>query len=163
MHTHPFDGWFRRPVASLFDVVIISWNYTSVKQAIECVKWMTPEQTLIVLGPLEDEHSASFWHIFQSLMVLHQVQGNSSRMLLLQKTSTNLLPALSQPAAERMSLQRGDRFHLASGARWPGRNGDDRPPVVEIVRDWDRDSGPVKIVKTGVVFYIQKGDLGTPM
>jgi hypothetical protein len=168
INNHKFTEWGHPPPPSGFDVILFVFSEIDDVEVEACLNWATPDQLIVFLcfidGVVELDEDV-FAHRYLSLTLLGCTEGLESRLLIFQKNEEVQKEFLEQQVDpfHRQFPRKGDRYHLTPHARWPGKKSGDRPPVVEIVRNWERGSGPVKIVSTEIVWYIRGADLGSAM
>ena len=164
----PFNAWQNRPPPTDFDVVLFPSPSPSLTQDADCLEWTTPEQTIIFFGHPTDETidgSPSFWKLLHQLKLVKElvIQRDEkdlwSRFLVMHKALEETEKAVHHGSFPK----RGERYRLANSCKWPGKKPGDKPPVVEIAKNWDRAAGPAKMIERGEVIHLHKADLGSPM
>lgn len=159
-----FDTWLERPLPSDFDVILLSFPSPSSNQDSKCIEWSTTEHMIVFFGhPTDDSISGSpeFWKLISTLDIQRDERDIWSRMILIRKST----PAKTdKPHLQRDPYpKKGDRYRLVASFRWPDKKPGERPPIVEVVKNWEKNSGPAKIIGSGEILRLRKHDLGAPM
>ena len=145
--------------------------------ALTCCPVFGEHLTLFAGDPRDlDRHgSPAFWEISESMEIEMDSRNEISRLLVMRKKppqpeappqerAQSAVDPLEQVKEERRLSsglpQKGERFHLAPTCFWPGKEPGQKPPPVEIEKDWTHKSGPVKLLHTGEVIIIHLPDLG---
>lgn len=153
--TEPFETWTNCPPPSEFDVILLPFPSPSMSYDAQCLKWMAAEQVVIFFGHPQDDDaygSPSFWQLARNLVVQQEEKALGSRMIVFRKSDPYIF--------KHPYPQKGDRYRLVPSFRWPGKQRSQRPPIVEMIKDWGRNSGPAKIIGSEDVLWLHTYDLG---
>lgn len=157
-----FEAWAERPEPSEFDVILLACPSPSNPQDAACLQWCAPGPLVVFFGHAREDAlcgSPGFWQEMRAFEVETDARDAWSRLVTMRRSSGG-----EEEEVHRRKLPRkGDRYRLAPSCRWPGKRSGERPPMVEIVRDWEKGGGKAKIVTTGEVFHLRRFDLGPKM
>lgn len=166
VNTHPYDAATASHLRALnFDVLLFPFPSLKGTQEAACLGDAGLEQTVVVFGLPDPDTSCGslrFWKIAEGFERVRDDSDAFSRMLVMR---------LPQPGSEdeegdeleeegKKYPQKGERYRLVPSFRWPGKKPGERPPVVEIARNWTKAAGPAKVIGLGEVWRIRKADLG---
>ncbi|MCC7518203.1 MAG: hypothetical protein IT578_03350 [Verrucomicrobiae bacterium] len=168
VNTHPYDAVTRTQLnAEDFDILLFPFPPLKGTQEAACLEDAGLNQVVVVFGLPDPDTSCGslrFWQLAEAFERVRDDSDAFSRMLMMRR------PRPEDDAEEvhspmdgvegRKYPRKGDRYRLAPSFRWPGKKPGERPPIVEITRDWTRAAGPAKAVGLGEVWRIRKSDLG---
>ncbi len=159
-----FDTWAECPPPTEFDVILFCFPATDHPQDAACVQWAAHPHVIIIFGhPTDDTLCGSepFWELVKNLKPHSDERDQWSRMLVVHK------PGEEDDEEEEEHHghypKKGERYKLANSFKWPGKKSGDKAPVVEIMKDWTKGSGNVKIVGKADFVHVRKTDLAAKM
>lgn len=166
VNTHPYDEVGpSRLDAEDFDVVLFAFPPMKGAQEEACLGDAGLEQTVVVFGLPDPDTSCGsirFWQLAEAFERVRDDSDAFSRMLVLRRPRPDKEGGEEgeEELGGRKYPKKGDRYRLVPSFRWPDKRPGERPPVVEITRDWTKASGPAKVIGLGEVWRIRKADLG---
>ena len=170
--------------ATEIDIILLAFPSPDDSQHVAAAEWATTAHLIVFAGNAPEEAacgSPDFWRLVEKATIEADAKDQVSRLLIFRKkppgaeaagvaSATRLVEELRksriqapnplQPTSEPNLPRKGDRYHLSPSCNWPNKKSGERPPVVEIDKDWTQRMGPVKFVQTGEVFAIRLPDLG---
>lgn len=157
-----FDLCSNRLSPSDFDVIVFPFSSPASKQDVCCLEWALAEHVILFFCHPKDDTvsgSPSFWKLIRTLTIEHEEKDFWSRLLVIQKKSS-----LSKTQTSSRALPKGgERYRLVRTFKWPGKKPGEKPPTVEITKNWEKGSGPAKMIATGEVIHLHTYDLASPM
>ncbi|NUN92148.1 MAG: hypothetical protein HUU04_00020 [Verrucomicrobiae bacterium] len=168
--THPYDAaGSARIRPDDFDLVLFAFPPLRGTQEAACLEDVGQDQSVVVFGLPDPDASCGslrFWQLAEAFERCRDDSDAFSRMLVMRRPRVEEDEDKLGPmdgVEGRRYPQKGERYRLVPSFRWPGKRPGERPPIVEITRDWTRGMGPAKAIGLGEVWRLRRSDLGQPL
>lgn len=172
VRTHPYDATGLSQLdAEDFDVILLPFPSLKGTQEAACLEDVGLEQVVVIFGLPDPDTSCGslrFWQLAEAFERTRDDSDAWSRMLVIRRPRPEGVAEEGElgpmdGVEGRKYPKKGDRYRLVPSFRWPGKKPGERPPVVEITRNWTKAAGPAKVIGLGEVWRLRKADLGQEM